>query len=149
MHTVSALISTSVSDARTSLSYDLQSNPIGTAHTALRLLERLKGKEGQAQRRQLAATTLRKAAKAIAEDETRSPQGPGSADMYANLPAADLRNVLACRVESDPVSAETEMLATLADIRGEEGQGTRRKILVGAIGKAAKTLAQQEKEPEA
>jgi hypothetical protein len=146
MDPVIQLINTSVTDARNSLALGLQNNPLRTAHTALQLLLRLTGYEGHGQRRQLAASTLRKAAKAIADDDTPSTGGPSSADLYATLPAADLRNVLAARIENAPGAAVSEMLATLDDLRGEEGQQTRRKILLAAIGKAAKAIQRQEQE---
>lgn len=64
---VSNLISTSVGDAKTSLERGLEHDPVKAARTAVDLLEALQGKEGQASRRKIAASALRKAAKILEE----------------------------------------------------------------------------------
>lgn len=143
MHTVSELISTSAHDAGITLKALRESNPQHAAQLAICLLERLAGHEGQSQRRQLALRTLRTAAKHIAADPTPDPQGPSLADVYYTLPVGDLRKVLnhgptdhACRVG--------KLLTTLLQLRGEEQCDSRRKLLLAALGKSAKALAEDD-----
>ncbi|WP_416139039.1 hypothetical protein ACM26W_01130 [Halomonas sp. HK25] len=145
MHTVSALISTSVTDARISLAGMVESNPQHAGQLSLQLLERMKGWPGQSGRRMVALRTLRVAAKRIAEDCTPDSQGSSLSDIYYTLPIGDLRKVLA--QPADPYARAGKVLTTLLQIRGEEGQATRRKILVAAIGKAAKTIQQADATP--
>lgn len=140
MITTGSLISTSVSDAKSSMDNLLLSDPRHAAQLATSLLERLHGAEGQAQRRQLAARTLRKAAKAIAEDTTPDPEGPRAGDMFAELGLKDLRTLLIRLVEKNPIGLIRDALATLVSLRAEQGAKTRRQALVTAIGHAAKEL---------
>ncbi|TFH84945.1 hypothetical protein EQG41_19685 [Billgrantia azerbaijanica] len=140
MHTVSALISTSVNDARISLASLLESNPQHAAQLSLQLLERLQNAEGQGGRRQLALRTLRAAAKRIAEDDTPDPKGPCVSDLYYSLPIGDLRKVLADPTDN-PAARGGGILTTLLQIRGEVQCETRRKILLAALRKAAQALA--------
>lgn len=65
MTTVNSLISTSASDAQITLDGMLAHRTAEAATLALGLLIALRGKEGQASRRKVAATILRKAAKAL------------------------------------------------------------------------------------
>ncbi|WFM72913.1 hypothetical protein [Halomonas sp. CKK8] len=62
---INSLIHTSAHDAKITLEGHLQSNPTQAARLAIELLEQLKGKEGQASRRKVAAAILRKAVKAM------------------------------------------------------------------------------------
>lgn len=62
---ISSLISTSVSDAKTTLEGHLASNPHFAARQAIDLLEVIQKREGQAARRKMAAAIVRKAAKAL------------------------------------------------------------------------------------
>lgn len=64
---INSLIHTSASDAKITLEGMLKSDPFYAANVALTLLQELKGKEGQASRRKVAASILRKAAKAMEE----------------------------------------------------------------------------------
>lgn len=139
MTTVSSLISTSAHDAGITLQGILRDNPEHAATLSLQLLERLQGQEGQASRRQAALRTLRAAAKRIAEDDTPDPKGPGIDDLYYTLPTGDLKKVLA--QPADPAHRIGKILTTLLSIRGEVQCDTRRKILLAALGKAAKALA--------
>ncbi|MDT0499673.1 MULTISPECIES: hypothetical protein [unclassified Halomonas] len=65
MNTIGSLINTSAHDAKITLEGMLASRPAEAARTALDLLEALQGKEGQASRRKVAASVLRKAAKEL------------------------------------------------------------------------------------
>lgn len=67
MSNISSYVHTSVSDAKISLEGVLRTNPLAAARDALALLETLQNKEGQASRRKMAASVLRKAAKSLAE----------------------------------------------------------------------------------
>jgi len=60
-----ALLNTSVSDAQISLEGMLRDHPARAARTAIDLLEVLRKREGASARRKMAATILRKAAKAL------------------------------------------------------------------------------------
>lgn len=62
---INSLINTSASDCKISLEGELSSDPARAARTAIELLEQLQGREGQASRRKVAASVLRKAAKAL------------------------------------------------------------------------------------
>lgn len=62
---INSLISTSAHDAKITLEGMLQTDPFYAANVALTLLKELKGREGQASRRKVAAAILRKAAKAM------------------------------------------------------------------------------------
>jgi hypothetical protein len=141
MTTVSSLISTSVSDARITLHALVQSNPQHAALLSLQLLERLHRAEGQASRRQAAAMALRAAAKRVAEDDTPDPKGPDITDLYYTLPVGDLRKMLAQANGCHQHRAE-RILTTLVTIRGEVKCDSRRKLLLTALGKSAKALAE-------
>lgn len=65
MSHVDSLISTSASDCQISLEGILRNDPAAAGCIALALLEQLQGKEGQASRRKVAASILRKAAKML------------------------------------------------------------------------------------
>lgn len=64
---LNSLISTSVSDAKTSLELRLIKDPVGTARDALTLLEHLQGDSDQTSRRKMLAGVVRKAAKHLSE----------------------------------------------------------------------------------
>lgn len=64
---LNSLISTSVSDAKTSLELLLTRDPAGTARDALTLLEQLQGEADQTSRRKMLAGVVRKAAKHLSE----------------------------------------------------------------------------------
>ena len=66
---LNSLISTSVSDAKTSLELLLARDPAGTARDALTLLEQLQGEDGQTSRRKMLAGIVRKACKRLADDD--------------------------------------------------------------------------------
>lgn len=65
MKSINSLVSTSVSDAKTTLEGMLGQDAFYAANVALTLLQELQGKEGQASRRKLAASILRNAAKKL------------------------------------------------------------------------------------
>jgi len=142
MTTVTSLINTSAHDAGITLAGILQGNPEHAATLSLQLLERLQGAEGQASRRALALRTLRAAAKRIAEEDTPDPKGPGLDDLYYTLPVGDLKKVLAH--PADPADRIAQILTTLLQIRGEVQCDSRRKVLLAALGKSAKALAEGE-----
>lgn len=143
MTTVSSLINTSAHDAGITLQHTLQGNPEHAATLSLQLLERLQGAEGQASRRALALRTLRIAAKRIAEDDTPDPKGPGLNDIYYTLPVGALRKMLA-RPAASPAHRAEAIVTTLLQIRGEVKCDSRRKLLLAALNKAAKRLAEAE-----
>lgn len=64
---LNSLISTSVSDAKTSLELLLARDPAGTARDALTLLEQLQGEADQTSRRKMLAGVVRKAAKKLSD----------------------------------------------------------------------------------
>lgn len=68
MITVDSLISTSASDCKITLEGLVARRPALAGQYALELLEQLQGKEGQASRRKVAASILRKASKALLEE---------------------------------------------------------------------------------
>lgn len=141
MHTVDNYISTSVSDLRITLHGMAQSNPERTATLCIQLLERLQAAEAQASRRNAAAQALRAAAKRIAEDDTPDPKGPDITDLYYTLPVGALRKMLAQQPTSHVNRAEA-IVTTLLQIRGEVQCDSRRKLLLAALGKCAKALAE-------
>lgn len=61
-------LNTSVADARSSLELILADNPFRAAQEALALLSVLRAREGQASRRQMATTILRKAATELGKE---------------------------------------------------------------------------------
>lgn len=63
--TINSLISTSVSDCKTTLEGMVKDDAFYGASVAITLLQQLKGKEGQVSRRKVAAGVLRKAAKIL------------------------------------------------------------------------------------
>jgi len=65
MTTISSLIHTSASDAKTTLERILDRDAVRAAQIALDLLQELRGQEGHASRRKAAGSVLRKAAKAL------------------------------------------------------------------------------------
>jgi hypothetical protein len=135
----SSLVSTSVSDCKITLRGALQSDPIYTAWLCLALLGRLVGAEGHAQRRQVAARTLRNAGKAIAESQKPDPKGPAADDLYATLPVSDLRKLLEQPVRSHFTHC-ADLIETLTRLRGEPQCDSRRKLLLTALGKSARAL---------
>ena len=139
--TIDSLISTSAHDAGISLKGLRETSPQHAAQLAIGLLERLQGAEGQAQRRQLAVRTLRRAARDIAEDTTADLPGPCSNDLYYTLPVGDLRKLLS-KPPLDHAAHCRSIIITLVLIRGEEQCDTRRKVLVAALGNSAKALGE-------
>ena len=146
MITASSLINTSADDARITLAGILKDNPEHAATLSLQLLERLQGAEGHSGRRYFALRTLRTAAKRIAEDNTPDPKGPSVDDLYYTLPVGDLKKVFATTPvkPAPPAHRIGRILTTLLSIRGEVQCDTRRKVLLAALNKAAKLLAEGE-----
>lgn len=142
MSDINRYLNTSVSDAKISLELHLCSNPQSAASISLALLKHLQGDDDQISRQKMLASVLRKAAKALAASEELDATGTIPSDYYAEMPTGELRPWVEQQVAKDPAQAAGDMITTLTGLRGEYGTASRRKILAGGVGKAAKALAE-------
>lgn len=135
------LNSTSVADAKSSLTCSIERHPADTALEALDALAEAHASGGQVSRKKMLATMTRKGAKAVADSDEAGGAGTVAGDYYADVPTSDLREWVQLTVDDDPAAAARDMIATLKGLRGEYGTASRRKILAAGVGKAVKTLA--------